>query len=62
MATKNVRNYLKLHRKYAKLSFEERTTDKAIRLFDKMTAIWTHQLSIPEMDEIDAVLGQEENQ
>jgi len=62
MATKNVRNYLKLHRKYAKLSFEERTTDKAIRLYDKLGAIWDRQLSVAEMDEIDAILGQKETQ
>lgn len=62
MATKNVRIYLKLHRKYAKFSIEERDTNKAIRLYDQMAAIWTNQLSSQDMDEIDAVLGQEEIQ
>ena len=62
MATKNVRTYLKLHRKYAKFSLEERDMDKAIRLFDQMSAIWTNQLSSQDMDEIEAVLGQEETQ
>lgn len=62
MATKNVRIYLKFHRKYAKFSVEERCTNRAIRLYDQMSTIWTNQLSSQDMDEIDAVLGQGDNE